>query len=380
MNRTGASRWSATIRWMAAVAALCAAPSVLEASDARSSLFGSSSLAGQLAPLPGSNWSGGAPRGSSGGAAARGIDLPRGNPLTDGLELTGVESELFADAGDGRLHRLTLLDAGLVACGANDYAANYARERFYAARNELAQLLRLEGQRGGDDLRRVQLVHQVLHQRLLSAGYDPNATNLAATLQSGVYNCASATLLFVALAGDMNIPAQAMELPGHVRAVVECVGQRYEIEVTCPAWTSAVRRWGDVGSANGDFSQPQAESGRVISPMGLVAMIYYNRGVDAFNERRFGESLAANRRALLLDPEDKTARGNMLAAVNNWALALCDAGYFAEAERLLADGQQFEPSHATFAHNAAHVLQVWTQMKAGGAQTKTHGVQPVGLD
>ena len=130
---------------------------------------------------------------------------------------------------------------------------------------------------------------------------------------------------------------------------------------------------------NSDSYQSQA-SGRVIPPMGVVAMIYYNRGVDAFNERRFGESLAANRRALLLDPEDKTARGNMLAAVNNWALALCDAGYFAEAERLLADGQQFEPSHATFAHNAAHVLQVWTQMKGGGAQTKTHGMQPMGLD
>jgi hypothetical protein len=363
MNRTHARRGGATIRWIAALAALCAAPSGLEASDARSSLIGSSGLAGQLAPLPGSNWSGGGASGWTGGrGAGRAIDLPRGNPLTDRLELTAAERELFADAGEGRLRRLTLLDAGLVACGADDSAANYARERFYATRSELAQLLTQEAQRGSDELRRVQLVHQVLHQRLLGGGYDPNATNLAATLQSGVYNCASATLLFVALASDLNISAQAMKLPGHVRAVVECVGEPYEIEVTCPAWNSAVRRL-----SSGQFQSQ--ENGRVVSPLGLVAMIYYNRGVDAFNERRFGESLAANRRALLLDPQDNTARGNMLAAVNNWALALCDAGYYAEAEHLLADGQQFEPNHATFAHNAAHVLQVWTQMKAGAQKT-----------
>ncbi len=55
--------------------------------------------------------------------------------------------------------------------------------------------------------------------------------------------------------------------------------------------------------------------------------------------------------------------------MNNWALALCDEGYYSEAERLLADGQQFEPSHATFAHNAAHVLQVWAQVKAGAQKT-----------
>src|SRR5262249_47357256 len=151
-----------------------------------------------------------------------------------------------------------------------------------------------------------------------------------------------------ALASDVNISAQAMELPGHVRAVVDCVGQQYEIEVTCPAWSGSVRQ---LGGANPAQFQLQAENGRVVSPLGLVAMIYYNRGVYAFNERRFAESLSANRRALLLDPDDKMARGNLLAAVNNWALALCDAGYYPEAERLLAAGQQFEPNHATFTHN-----------------------------
>ena len=92
-------------------------------------------------------------------------------------------------------------------------------------------------------------------------------------------------------------------------------------------------------------------------------MIYYNRGIDAFNERRFGDAIAANRRALMLDSDNQIARGNLMAAANNWALALCDAGYFAEAERLLTDGQQFDPGHLAFAHNAAHVQQMWRKIR-----------------
>ena len=218
-------------------------------------------------------------------------------------------------------------------------------------------------------LQRVELVHRVLHQRLLTGGYNANATNLAATFNTGVYNCASATLLFVAMTADLGIDVQAIELPGHVRAIVDCDDQRYEVEVTCPVWREAILHVGDaagraVSRVNATVSGPAGQSERPISTLGLVAMIYYNRGIDAFNERRFGDAIAANRRALMLDPDNKIARGNLMAAANNWALALCDAGYYAEAERLLADGQQFDPGHLAFVHNAAHVQRMWDQVRA----------------
>ncbi len=86
-------------------------------------------------------------------------------------------------------------------------------------------------------------------------------------------------------------------------------------------------------------------------------MIYYNRGIDAFNDRRYADAVALNRKALLLDAENKSARGNLLASINNWSLALADAGQFDAAEALLAAGRKFDPNHAAFAHNAAHIQQ-----------------------
>ena len=140
----------------------------------------------------------------------------------------------------------------------------------------------------------IELIHRLLHQRLLHGGYDANATDLAGTFDTGVYNCASATLLFVALAEQLNLNAHAVELPGHVRAVIDCGDKSCEVEATCPAWSGAVR-W---LSSSASRERQRPEAGREVSPLGLLAMIYYNRGVDAVYHSRYAEAVTANRKAL----------------------------------------------------------------------------------
>jgi tetratricopeptide (TPR) repeat protein len=310
------------------------------------------------------------------------IDVPRGNPLADPIDFSPAERDLFADASAGQLRHITLLEAGLVASGASNSAAiENARARFAAVQSELRNLA-VGGSDGTETagrenkvLRRAALIHHVLHQRLLRSGYDANATNLITTLQTGVYNCASATLLFVSLAEQYDVPVQAIELPGHVRAIIDCGDQRYEIEVTCPVWSQAYRA---VRTASNLTNQATGtadsfDAGWPVSPLGLVASIYYNRGIDAFNDRRFAEALLINRRALLLDPDNAMVRANLLATVNNWGLALCDGGHYAEAEKLLIEGQQFAPQHEAFQHNAIHVEQIWNRMQAAAAAAQKIG-------
>src|SRR5262245_12886190 len=297
------------------------------------------------------------------------VEIPQGDPLTAPLEFSPAQRGLFADIADGHLGELLLVDAALVACGVID-ATELDRHRgqFASARDELLRtaadrgLPRGNHQTENEKLQQAELVHRILHQCLLRGDYDADATDLATTLDTGIYNCASATLLFVALAGELGLDAHAVELPGHVRAVVDRGSRQFEIEVTCPGWRGAVRDVGSRGSGS-------AGNRRDVSPLGLLAMIYYNRGIDAFNDRRFAQAVALNRRALLLDPENRTARGNLLAAVNNWALALCDARQFAAAESLLAAGQQFDPGHLPFTQNAAHVQRLWNQSHAKPSPT-----------
>ena len=274
--------------------------------------------------------------------------------MADALYDSPAERRLFADAVDGQFDEHSLLEAALIACGVDDpatvarYQAHFAELRSSVAKPELRQ------------------IHDALHHGLLRA-YDANATDLAETFDTGIYNCASATLLFVALASDFGLNANAVELPGHVRVEATAGNDLLEIEVTCPTWPDAVRRLAPIPAGRGQgeaaaaenhaLGPAQDENGnrRLVSPLGLVAMIYYNRGIDAFYDQRYSEAVAANRRALLLDSANSTARGNLLAAVNNWALALSNARYFPEAESLLDAGLRFDPTHAAFVHNAEHV-------------------------
>ena len=174
-------------------------------------------------------------------------------------------------------------------------------------------------------------------------------------------------------------------MPGHVRVVVNCDRSLLQIEVTCPLWPDAVRPIpnvdnadlaGATGSANAR-TPSDSDTGRAsdtlreISVSGVLAMIYYNRGIDAFNDRRYADAVALNRKALLLDAGNQTARGNLLASINNWALALSDAGQFDAAESLLAAGRRFDPSHAAFVHNAAHIEQLRIQSQNSRDRSET---------
>ena len=75
--------------------------------------------------------------------------------------------------------------------------------------------------------------------------------------------------------------------------------------------------------------------------------------------------------ALLLDPDNRLAYGNLLAAVNNWALALGDCGNFADAESLLNEGRQFDPTHLPFVHNAEHLQQMQLQAEVASVKMRT---------
>ena len=92
-----------------------------------------------------------------------------------------------------------------------------------------------------------------------------------------------------------------------------------------------------------------------------MATIYYNRGVDLLSQKRFAEAAAANAKALRLDPASVTARGNLLATLNNWAIDLGTAGDYPQAAGLLARGMQLDSGYETFRANFVHVHYQWIE-------------------
>jgi len=294
-------------------------------------------------------------------AAGNGATSASHVPFFDG-RLCPLEERLFADAADRRLDEFPLLEAGLIASGVRqaDRLVHY-RGRF----DGLVDELRPRIGEGKNPPQQAQTVFEFLHQRVLTGGYQLESTDLRAALDKGRFNCVSASVLFDCLAGACGLDVCGLEMPGHAMSRLRLADGPLDVETTCARWfallddpagqAEAVRR-----TLGEDLSRRYAHA-REVSPVEMAAMIYYNRGVDLLAASRFEEAAVANAKALRLDPVSTTARGNLLATINNWAIALSATGHYAEAVELLRTGRDFDPDFEAFSLNFLHVHHEWVQ-------------------
>ncbi len=295
--------------------------------------------------------------------------LPSARSLLEGIpstprpadlegRLTGLERRLFADAAGGRLDEFPLLAASLIASGVADEATLHRYlVRAEALADEVAARLPVDG----PPLHRAETLFDFLHERVLAGGYRIDATDLRVTLDDGHFNCVSATVLFHGFAQRFHLSVQALQAPGHVMARLAIGEDAVDVETTYPGWfrtlNDPVRQAEAIAAAGGAAALVRREIGEVE----LLATIYYNRGVDLLAEGRFAEAVAANAKALRLDPANATAEGNLLASINNWAIALGAERRFAEAAALLRTGLALQPDYETFALNFVYVHHQWVE-------------------
>jgi tetratricopeptide (TPR) repeat protein len=267
--------------------------------------------------------------------------------LSDPSAPTPLEAALLADAGSGQFASHTLIEAALVASGVDrpDQLQTYRRK--YDVCRDAARIVCGQQESSRE---RAHTILEFMHREILTGGYDPSASQMSRVFDDGKFNCVSATILFNALATDCGLTVHAVEMRTHAYSIVALGDQSLTIETTCPTW----------------FNEPQSlrspsavADAREISPAELVAVIYYNRGTAALGKNNFAEAVSANLRALQLDPTNAPARGNLLAAMNNWALALSAAGKYPEAVELLDQGRQLDAEHQPFLLNRRHVYRLW---------------------
>jgi tetratricopeptide (TPR) repeat protein len=272
-----------------------------------------------------------------------------------------LEARLFADAADGRLHEFSPLEAALVAGGIDDPAS---LQHYRQKASALADQLRRSAAERGTPRQQVEAIFEFLHRQVLYAGYDLACSDLRRALDGGRFNCVSATVLMNYFATQRGMDCCGLEMPGHAMTRLRLPDGTLDVETTCPHWFSlpddgrqaAIAAKTIGAAAGGDRSQA-----REVSPVQLAAMIYYNRGVDFLNEKRFVEAAQANAKAVRLDPHNATARGNLLATVNNWAIDLGNTQRFAEAVVLLRRGLRMDARFEPFAQNYVHVHRQWVE-------------------
>jgi tetratricopeptide (TPR) repeat protein len=284
-----------------------------------------------------------------------------------------LEKRLFADAADGRLDAFSTLEAALVAGGVEDADSLLRYKQKTAA---LVDELRLSLKPDDEPRRRVEAIFDFLHRRVLRGGYDLAYTDLRRVLDQRRFNCVSATVLFNGMAAELGMDCRAIQMPSHVLSRVVLPDGPMDVENTCPDWFYGKNKWtpqrpmktGTVAENNAptsphtacaEYKESDRSKAREVSTIQLLAMIYFNRGVDLLHEKRFAEAARANAKALRLDPSNATIRGNLLATLNNWSIELGNVGQYAQAVDLLRQGLAMDPKFKPFLQNFLHVHRQW---------------------
>lgn len=248
-----------------------------------------------------------------------------------------IERQLLDDAADGRLDQHSLIEAALIAGGTTNRAKLRELEtRFESLADEISWSVSSQ-QTAGD---RALAIRSALHQRLL-AEYGVNASDVGKTLENGAFNCVSASVLFVVLAERCGLNAHAVQLPEHVRCEVIADGLAMPIETTSATITA------QRVSARG--------SSRKLNDVKIIATIYYNRGVTAFDKGDLDLAIELNTIATRLDPGCQPARDNLLAAINNRVVELVKGHKSAQALELLDQGLRIDPAYRPFLANRAYL-------------------------
>ena len=315
-----------------------------------------------------------------------------------------LERDLLDDSVDGTWQRWDIVSAALVAEGLAD------RTRVDAYRNKVASIVGEVPSREKDRL--VQTIFETLHGRLLTGKYDVACTNLAHAIDTGDFNCVSATVLFHAMAQQAGLDVCGLEMRGHALSRVRFDHQVIDLETTCADWfnlSERERRRADTPSKVGydtaylaarrqmpqtvdqslnvtrsldagthavrSVSRDSADlpptlpptlspnevpgSFREISDVQLIATIYYNRGVDELTAGHFSTATVANIKALQLDPQNENAWRNLMATFNNWAIARASEGDYIGAAQLLDEGRFIDDGYELFRANQVHTFYHW---------------------
>lgn len=284
-------------------------------------------------------------------------------------QLDESELALLRDSNDGRWNEFSLFDATLIAEG---QVTSTQRQPYQTIMTTYQNELREEIQNIRDPMTQVRTVFEFLHRRILTNRYDLNRSSLALALDTGIFNCVSATILFNYLADEIGLKVTGLETTGHAKSRILFDRYFLDIETTCTQWEllpdrlrprtvthTVARPLNQVESGEVNYPIVQGDM-REIDFVQLTATVYYNRGVDFSQSGQNIKALEAYIKAVHLDPSNATILGNLKATLNNWAIELVTTKKnFPESIRITECSLVLDPDFEQSSTNLPIFYQHW---------------------
>lgn len=279
------------------------------------------------------------------------------------VALSSDEESLIADVKDGKFSKWSFADAALFVSGTRE--ADKRKEyltKIDALGSEAEKAL--AGIKNVEE--RSEKLLRWLHEKALAGGYIAGQTDVQPILDRGQFNCVSSAVLYNVLAKRLGLDVRGIQVPDHAFSIVYEGTKHFDVETTIAEGFNPIRDKAAVAefeSRTGFHYIPDSnrDQRREVTEAGMLAMVYFNHGVDLFNSGRFPAALDAFFCALCLDREQATATRGALTALAAWAVVEGAAGKFTEARSIVRSGLELAPNDARLRYARIHVWANYAQ-------------------
>lgn len=293
------------------------------------------------------------------------------------VNITAEETSLFEDAKDGSFDQWSFAEASLLSSGVVEKAQ---RQQYLQQIDTMEKQVKALLPSEGTDFERGEKLLLWLHGGAFTKGYVKYQTDVSLVLDERTFNCVSSATLYNILARRLGLDARGIEVPDHAFTILYDGTDHVDIETT-------TRRGFNPARNRAGLSEFERQTGFVYIPeknrskrrevgeTGMVAITYYNHGVELSEKKKYAAALSYYFRALSLDPENKSAIKNALAVLANWSAELSTQGDFQRALSVLEVGMELAPEDKTLRHNNRVVWQHLIEKSVDAGEIDTALVQ-----
>jgi len=251
--------------------------------------------------------------------------IPELSPLPLSQQLASLREPLPVE---------TIVDASLEFSGASALAAGNAKDRL----SGLLLKFRSEVVDVTDQAALADRALMFLHRNLFTS-YSVTQTRVDTALESGIYNCVSSAVLYLALARSVGLSVAGVRTTDHAFATVLVNGQQLDVETTNPYGFNpgARKEFADsFGRITGYTYVPPGnyQDRRVIGEKELLSLILYNRVSEYIDGRQFKDALQPAVSAFTLMGTEET-RKVMTIAFSNYITWLGSRQDFLQAAQFV---------------------------------------------
>lgn len=230
-------------------------------------------------------------------------------------DATPAELALFADVRDDELDAHDAVTAAVAASTAPPADKLVALRRW----EQFLDVMVVEGA-SMKPARRAEVLLDRMHELVLIGSYHIDQNDMVVTLTKGNYNCVTSALLFQAAGKRMGLDVRGVLVPTHVYVRVVIGRVSFDVETTSPDGFQLARDDEAYQKfLKGMQLDNERRSGRPIAgdekffrkeidAIGLVSLLYMNRGAAAVREGKTTEAIGLFARSSLLAEDERKAR------------------------------------------------------------------------